>query len=212
MRYSRSLGAVAALLCVGYALLDRLGHRWGASDDEVFAPLPGDGAAPHPIVEATHAITIHAPAKDVWPWVLRVGEVAPSGPFSAADFSVLTLEPNRLLALYSTTHGMVWLPRALRHSPLLGLHSELVWSFTLWEPEPDTTRLILRMRATGGPALYRALAGKLLAPADFFVARLLLLRLRERVEMARVISHLEPTHPYAPDAPDPVEAREAAQA
>ncbi len=252
MRYRRSLGAVTALLCVGYLLLDRLGHQWGASDEEVFASLPGDDAVPHPIVETTHAVTIHAPAAAVWPWLMQMGYgragwytdgwwyrqvdrfiwrqetprpdrivpewqnmhvagVVPDGPPGTAYFTVLMLEPNRLLGLYSTTHGTVWLPRVLRDNPRWGLHSELIWTFTLQELAPDKTRLILRMRATGGPALYRALVGKLLAPADFLVARMMLLRLRQRVEGARAPSRLEPS--LKPTyAPDQTAAREAMQA
>lgn len=40
---------------------------WGASDDEVREPLRGDEEVPSPTVQATRAITIGAPPKDVWP-------------------------------------------------------------------------------------------------------------------------------------------------
>jgi hypothetical protein len=29
----------------------------------------GDGLTPHPVSTATRAITIHAPADRVWPWI-----------------------------------------------------------------------------------------------------------------------------------------------
>jgi hypothetical protein len=54
-------------------LLRRLGRRWGASDDEVHRPLPGDELIPHPMIETTHAITIQAAAAEVWPWLVQMG-------------------------------------------------------------------------------------------------------------------------------------------
>ena len=56
----------------GY-LLRRLGKRWGATEDEVYRSLPGDELVPHPMAETTHAITIHAPAVDIWPWLVQMG-------------------------------------------------------------------------------------------------------------------------------------------
>ena len=57
----------------GAFLLRRLGRRWGATDDEVHRPMPGDELIPHPMVETTHAITIQAPAREVWPWLVQMG-------------------------------------------------------------------------------------------------------------------------------------------
>lgn len=224
MKYGRSIVALAAVVG-GYLLLDRLGYRWGATDEEVFDSAPGDDAVPHPHIETTHAVTIHAPASAVWPWLvqmgydragwytdgwwyrqvnrfiwrqptprpdhivpewqqLTVGDIVSDGPPGTAYFTVLILEPERTLALYSTTHGTVWLPRALRDNPRLGLRSELGWTFTLHETAPDMTRLLLRMRATAEPQIYRAIVSRLLPPADFLVARMMLLRIRQRVERA----------------------------
>src|ERR1700694_2958955 len=57
----------------GALLLRRLGRRWGASDDEVHRPLPGDALIPHPMIETTHAITIQAAAAEIWPWLVQMG-------------------------------------------------------------------------------------------------------------------------------------------
>ena len=56
----------------GY-LLRYWGVRWGATDAEVHAALPGDAVVPHPMLETTHAITIRAAAADVWPWLVQMG-------------------------------------------------------------------------------------------------------------------------------------------
>src|SRR5437660_8162880 len=50
-----------------------LGKRWGATEDEVHRSLPGDDLVPHPMLETTHAITIHAPAAAIWPWLVQMG-------------------------------------------------------------------------------------------------------------------------------------------
>jgi hypothetical protein len=47
--------------------------RWGATEDEVRRPLPGDGLVTTPIVAATRAITIAAPPDRVWPWLVQEG-------------------------------------------------------------------------------------------------------------------------------------------
>ncbi len=57
----------------GAYLLRRLGRRWGASDDEVHRPMPGDELIAHPMVETTHAITVNAGATEVWPWLVQMG-------------------------------------------------------------------------------------------------------------------------------------------
>ncbi|HEU5348936.1 MAG TPA: hypothetical protein VFU63_10035 [Ktedonobacterales bacterium] len=115
---------------------------------------------------------------------LGQGDVIPDGPPGTAYFSVVGLESERTLALYSTTHGTVWLPSVLRDNPSLGIHSELGWVFVLREPTPGVTRLILRTRATGGPTLYRMLAWALLPPADFLVARMMLTTIKRNAERA----------------------------
>ena len=48
--------------------------RWGATDEELTRPWPGDEFVPVPRGGFTHAITIHAPASQVWPWVAQIGQ------------------------------------------------------------------------------------------------------------------------------------------
>lgn len=46
--------------------------RWGATDADVRRSLPGDDLVPAPKMEYTHAITIHAAATEVWPWLAQI--------------------------------------------------------------------------------------------------------------------------------------------
>jgi len=48
--------------------------RWGATEAEVRRALPGDELLPNPKLSATHAITIHAPVAEVWPWLAQIGQ------------------------------------------------------------------------------------------------------------------------------------------
>ena len=62
------VGAVAG----GY-LLRRQGLRWGATDEEVHKPLPGDEVVSHHMLETTHTVTIEDSAEEIWPWLVRMG-------------------------------------------------------------------------------------------------------------------------------------------
>jgi len=56
-----------------FALLPRL-RRWGATRDEASRALPGDDLVPAPLYQTTHAISVHAPAKAVFPWLVQIGQ------------------------------------------------------------------------------------------------------------------------------------------
>jgi hypothetical protein len=49
-------------------------RRWGATDEELRTPLPGDELVPDPAIVSTHAITIDAPVERVWPWLAQLGQ------------------------------------------------------------------------------------------------------------------------------------------
>jgi hypothetical protein len=47
-------------------------HRWGATDEEVWAAMPGDEVVPA-AASTTRAITIAAAPEEVWPWLVQLG-------------------------------------------------------------------------------------------------------------------------------------------
>jgi hypothetical protein len=49
-------------------------NRWGATDAEVRAAMPGDDLVPSPRLGYTRAVTIPAPAGTVWPWLVQMGQ------------------------------------------------------------------------------------------------------------------------------------------
>jgi hypothetical protein len=47
--------------------------RWGATDDEVRRPMPGDAIVTRPSFNATRAVTVQAPPALIWPWIVQIG-------------------------------------------------------------------------------------------------------------------------------------------
>ncbi len=66
-------GAVLLTATAGYALLQVLGRHSGSTAFERRSVLPGDAVVPSPQMVTDHAITIDAPAQQVWPWLTQMG-------------------------------------------------------------------------------------------------------------------------------------------
>ena len=47
--------------------------RWGATDEELKRPMPGDEIVTRPTFNATRAVTIWARPEEVWPWIVQMG-------------------------------------------------------------------------------------------------------------------------------------------
>jgi len=67
-------GAAAIAFALLTPMLRARRTKWGATDAEVHRSLPGDDFVPHLKGGYTHAITIHAPAARVWPWLVQMGQ------------------------------------------------------------------------------------------------------------------------------------------
>jgi hypothetical protein len=70
-------GLGGALAIAGTVVLSPLLAPWyrkyGATAEEAQRRLPGDELAPHPRSEITCAVTIQAPPRQVWPWLVQIG-------------------------------------------------------------------------------------------------------------------------------------------
>jgi hypothetical protein len=70
------LSILLGLIVLGvlYALVVRPWHlTMGSTKDEVTRTLPGDELVSDPRFTWNQAITIHAPAAGVWPWIVQIG-------------------------------------------------------------------------------------------------------------------------------------------
>jgi hypothetical protein len=63
----------AGLLAVYLRLIRPWTMRWGATDEEVTRPLPGDQLMTRTGFSATRAITIAARPEHIWPWLVQLG-------------------------------------------------------------------------------------------------------------------------------------------
>ncbi len=60
---------------VGVAAFSYPSHRtWGSTREELVMPLPGDAEPRERAFELQHAVTINAPAEDVWAWLVQIGQ------------------------------------------------------------------------------------------------------------------------------------------
>src|SRR6266540_2404510 len=74
-RPAAAAGAAVIGSAAAYVLVVRRWQlRWGATDEEHNATLAGDDLIPNPDLMATRAITVHAPADQVWPWIAQLGQ------------------------------------------------------------------------------------------------------------------------------------------
>jgi hypothetical protein len=47
---------------------------WGTTEQEVQQPLPGDELVAQPTAATTLAVTVKARARDIWPWLVQMGQ------------------------------------------------------------------------------------------------------------------------------------------
>jgi hypothetical protein len=183
---ARQVAAAALALAGGYLAVlvgaRRWHQHWGARDEEIARPLPGDDLVPDPKLNSTHAITIHAPAERIWPWLAQVGYGGRAGfysydvlerRFGAGDTDRLNPEvpalavgdlvpfyPNMPLtvAVADPCRALVlWQVtsggRALDPAgPWGDDHVVWSWAFALEPVDAGTTRLLTRMRVDYRPA------------------------------------------------------------
>jgi hypothetical protein len=198
------LGAIAA----GVLLTRRVARRSGATTVEVYRALPGDELVPHPRIETTRAITVHAPVAMVWPWIMQVGYHR-GGWYTNARLDKLIWHidnptTDRILpefqqlkvgdivpdgpegtARFSVKelvpyHVLALLDATGTHIP----KTTFSWVFVLREIDIATTRLILRTRATYPRRWWTTpLAYLALGPADFLMAHVMMMRgIKQRAE------------------------------
>jgi hypothetical protein len=166
---------------------------WGATPAEVARSLPSDGLVGRPTFNATRAITINAPPKDVWPWLVQVG-VTRAGWYSydlldnlgrrsarrvipelqnLVENDVIPMSPDGKQGMpvqsMDAPHSMVW-----------GEPGGTTWAWQLDETANGTTRLITRVRSRYkwlSPSIAFSL---LLEFGDIWMMRKMLLNLRDR--------------------------------
>jgi len=178
--------------------------RWGATDSEVIAPMPGDEIVPVSHFTATRAITIDAPPEAVWPWLVQVG-------FGRAGFYSYDLLDN--LGRYSSDQilpewqqldvGDLTAPMANPPTPatsftvavmrapflLVWTKPDSTWSWSLRRLPEGGTRLVTRLRQRYRLVPSVVVTVILAELGDFPMMRKMLMGIKRRAEAAEPVRH-----------------------
>jgi hypothetical protein len=197
----RFLAGVAALvggIILAYILFLRPWHMsWGATAEEVAMPLPGDPYIPPQAVVSTRAVTIHAPAAAVWPWIVQLGQ-GRAGFYSydwlenlfAADMHNADRIAPELQQLNVGDH--ISLQRNGPFAVVAAIEPERVlvaeggWTWHLRAIDEHTTRLIVRYASFEvGDLLSKLYYYPIFEPAHFVMESGMMLGIKVRAEQAQ---------------------------
>lgn len=139
-----------------------------ATSGEEARPLAGDDLIAQPLGSVNHAITIHRPARDVWPWLAQMG----SGRAGWYAYDFIDNRGNRSAERILPEYQDIGVGSVLPALPgardvFLVTQCEMdrslvlswrlpsgkyqtTWAFVLEQPQPDRTRLIVRGRVAPG--------------------------------------------------------------
>ena len=185
------------------------GLHWGATEDEVQVAALGDELVSSPHFDATRAVSIRAPAEQVWPWLVQIGrgragwysydrldnEGHPSARTLIPAFQHMDLgdvvpmmikktgEPfgPSVLAL-DPPHVMLWGDTEDPH--------RFTWLWWLREDGTGETRLITRVRCRY--SIRDPMTALVMEFADTIMMRRCMLNIGERAEAAAAIAPEEP--------------------
>ena len=215
-------GTVAGLTVIGgaaaaYILLARPRLlRWGATDEEIDEPLPGDDLIANADLTATRANTIRASADQVWPWIAQLGQG--QGGFYSYDFlenlvgcdihsadritpewqdvgvgDEVKLHPEVALEVAALEPGRSLILRGGVPMGNTPPPYDFTWAFVLQDRPDETTRLLVRERY----AYTRSWAPLLVEPVEavsFVMSQKMLRGIKDRAEhMAAPPPDLSPT-------------------
>ncbi|TVP44419.1 MAG: hypothetical protein EA350_11595 [Gemmatimonadales bacterium] len=205
-----SVVAVLFLLYLALAIIARPWHmRWGSTDAELALTLPGDELVEGPLrYGIQHAVTIRAPADEVWPWLVQIGQdragfysydglerlfgarihnvehIVPEWQALSPGDSVFATQPG-YLGIVKQRLG--W--RVARVDPGRALVLEKWGAFVLEPAEPGGTRLLVRSRGGGTGSILDVVLGPagllIFEIPHFIMERRMLLGIRDLAEAHR---------------------------
>lgn len=188
--------AVAAVVALGARY--RSWHlRWGTTATEAIAAMPGDGLLSQAQFVATRAVSIDAPAEDVWPWLVQTG-------FGRAGFysydwldnlgrpSATTILPEfqaggigdvaAPMAEPANDHTSFRIVEMQQPHELVWAKPGSTWSWQLSSEGPGRTRLVTRLKARYEASALLPLSVLLMEVGDFPMMRRMLLGISSRAE------------------------------
>ena len=195
--FAMVIGSLAVLMAAYVFVIGPWHRRWGATPEEVAAPLPGDDLLPPGAASTTRAITIAAPPGQVFPWLVQIGfgkagwysydlidnDGEPSADEIHPEWQDLT--PGDRIVMMPPDFGPI--VRAVeRDDHIVSAGDADSWCLQLRPSLGGGTRLISRWRQAWpkGPAtaLWTAIAD----PGAFIMERKMLRTLKRRAESTRL--------------------------
>jgi len=195
--------AAIALTVLASPLLRPWYSRWGATKNEIAKSLPGDQFVSKPVLTSTRAITIHAPAEAIWPWLVQMGQ-GRGGLYSYQRLENLVgcdmHNADRILA----EHQHIGVGDKIRLTPegrgpffvvsaiepgraviLGGDDPPTTWAFVLEPIDRKSTRLIIRFRQQYERRFGNVLGWRVFTdPINFWMERKMLQGIKARAEAA----------------------------
>ena len=192
------------------------GRSVQATAREHLLTLPGDELIRHPAGSLTHAITVQCNRRELWPWLIQMGadrggwysyDVLDNGGRPSADHILQGLQSPSVGAVFPALpgrrDGFILLESEPTHWLVLGWPApdgELIvtWSFMLIEIDGNTTRLLVRARASDDYRFHgmpKAVGFWLARVVHFIMERKQLLEIARRAER-----HVEPGAIYGSQA------------
>lgn len=182
-----------------YALVIRPWQlTWGATDEEIHRPMPGDEIHAHPSFSGTRAVTVQARPEHIWPWLVQMGfrragfysydrldnDGIPSANRILPEYQDLKvgdrvpMAPNSYAEVVEMDPGrsMLWVFR------VHGQWENATWAWGLYDEGPEHTRLVSRLRMTykwGRPSIVPML---FIDAGELVMMRKCLLGIRDRAE------------------------------
>jgi hypothetical protein len=204
--------AVGVGVIVTAVLLARRMSRWGTNQEELSRSLPGDEEVPDARVASTRAISIRAPSRLVWPWLVQMGwrragwysyDIIDNDRIPSANHIIPTLQNLRPGDFVPEGPGVGWTVTAVEpdrllllttHGPMSGVgwvrRRDSSWLFLIEQRDAGYSRLIERARTTvttnpdtiAGRLLSTRLGDVALAIGDFVMAHRHMQGIRRRAE------------------------------
>ena len=178
-------------------------HSVQATRREHLLALPGDELIRKAAGSLTHAITVHCSRRELWPWLIQMGadragwysyDLLDNGGRHSADRILRGLQTPSVGAVFPALpgrrDGFVLLESEPTHWLVLGWPDSdeglvVTWAFMLCEIDDNTTRLIVRARASDDyrfHGLPKAVGFWLARVVHFIMERKQLLEIARRAE------------------------------
>lgn len=132
---------------------------WGATDEEIARPMPGDDIVARPVFDATRAVTIAASREEIWPWLVQMGyrragfyswDRLDNDGIPSAERIIPELQELRVGDLMPLSHDAEAKVEILEPPGQLLLvfqgDTRATWAWGLYETAADKTRLVTRLR------------------------------------------------------------------